>query len=378
MNKNLYWLSGLVVALMLVSSVSAETSFSTTNANAVSGETSKSAGGGGTSNSQNPSLNSGAGSGVAVTGAKSASGGGSGVVSSPNGTCPDPYVLVNQNGQKACLKVNFLPPTSAGGGSGVASEAKKVIGEAGPAGAPRQDSAGNCPDPKLWTPGSNGECLKIQVPAIFLDGNQTKEVIFSSSASGGGGSISIQDSGPSQAGTSQTVEVAPSVGLKVFATAGGKLVSVEAEETGTKKFISTGSYEAKPDCDWYLSLCKQGADDQSCAKYAYNCEKPGTTITAETKETVKLDNGKVYLNDKEVKIMPDTASTKALEVLGGKYEKIELKDTGQPVPVYEISGTKMAKFLGLVKVQLTTKTEVDSATGELIKVKKPWWRFLAF
>lgn len=270
------------------------------------------------------------------------------------GRCPSSYVLASQDGGKVCLKPVIVVPTSSAGGSGGGTSSNEPTVKSpilGSGTAPIVPIDGKCPDPNLWQISADGKtCLKTKSPSIFLGG---------------------QGSG------NQNVEVAAQGGLTIFTVIDGKTISVAATDDGVKKFIGSGTYNAKPDCPLYLSLCK-GGDENSCSKYAYNCEKPDTTVTAETKEEVKVKNDKVYVNDKELKVMPDTASEKALTVLGEKYDKIELKDTGDGKSTYEVSSSADAKLLGLVKVKLTTTVEVDGDTGEIVKTSRPWWRFLAF
>jgi hypothetical protein len=101
-----------------------------------------------------------------------------------------------------------------------------------------------------------------------------------------------------------------------------------------------------------------------------------------TKLQVKLSNGK----DSEVKVMPDTASEKALERLRIKVCseengcQIELKEVGKGEEVkaaYEVKVQKQAKFLGLFKTKMQVQAQVDAENGEVIQEKKPWWAFLA-
>jgi hypothetical protein len=101
-----------------------------------------------------------------------------------------------------------------------------------------------------------------------------------------------------------------------------------------------------------------------------------------TKLKVKLSNGM----DSEVKIMPDTASEKALEQLKMNVCSeengcsVELKEVGQGTELkaaYEMQAKKDAKFLGLFNTQMQVKTQVDAENGEVIKTQKPWWSFLA-
>src|SRR3989344_761999 len=105
-----------------------------------------------------------------------------------------------------------------------------------------------------------------------------------------------------------------------------------------------------------------------------DCEEKNISI--ETKEEIKIKENKLYMNDKEIKIMPDTASEKAIATLELKKEVIiELKDTGKHI--YEITGKKEVKILALFKTEMQVKTQIDAQTGNVDKTEKPWWGFLA-
>lgn len=95
----------------------------------------------------------------------------------------------------------------------------------------------------------------------------------------------------------------------------------------------------------------------------------------------KLSNGK----NVEIKVMPDTASEKALERLRlnvcseENNCKIELKETGtgeQVKAMYEIKAEKQAKLFGLFKTKMQVKAQVNAENGDVV-VNKPWWAFLA-
>jgi len=89
----------------------------------------------------------------------------------------------------------------------------------------------------------------------------------------------------------------------------------------------------------------------------------------------KLSNGR----NAEVKIMPEAASEKAIERLGELDFNIELKEVGEgdkTKPIYEFTGKKNGRFLGIFKIQARIQTQIDAETGEVIKIKKPWWSFL--
>ncbi len=101
-----------------------------------------------------------------------------------------------------------------------------------------------------------------------------------------------------------------------------------------------------------------------------------------TKLHVKLSNGR----NAEVKVMPDTASEKALESLrlktctsqnGCDIELMEVGKGEQTKAAYEVQASKQAKFLGLFKTDMKVKAQVDAENGEVIRTKKPWWAFLA-
>jgi len=95
-----------------------------------------------------------------------------------------------------------------------------------------------------------------------------------------------------------------------------------------------------------------------------------------------LSNGK----GAEIKIMPSTASERALERLRLKVCSpdnnctIQLKEVGvgnQTRAAYEVQAEKEARVLGLFKTKMRVQAQVDAESGEVIKSKKPWWAFLA-
>ena len=97
---------------------------------------------------------------------------------------------------------------------------------------------------------------------------------------------------------------------------------------------------------------------------------------------VQLSNGM----NAEVKVMPDTASEKAIERLRLKVCSsenncsIELKEVGtgeQVKAAYEVQAQKEARVFALFKTQMKVQAQIDAETGEVIQAKKPWWAFLA-
>ncbi len=101
-----------------------------------------------------------------------------------------------------------------------------------------------------------------------------------------------------------------------------------------------------------------------------------------TQYKAKLSNGK----NAEIKVMPKTASERALERLRIKACsnetgcQIELKEVGsgnQTRAAYEVQAQKEAKVLGLFRARMQVSAQVDAENGEVIRAKKPWWAFLA-
>lgn len=102
----------------------------------------------------------------------------------------------------------------------------------------------------------------------------------------------------------------------------------------------------------------------------------------QTRLRVKLSNGK----DSEVKVMPDTASEKALERLRLRVCSsennctIELKEVGSGNEVkaaYEVHAEKEAKVLGMFRTRMKVQAQVDAESGKVLNSHKPWWAFLA-
>ncbi|MDH3353280.1 MAG: hypothetical protein OEL87_02430 [Nanoarchaeota archaeon] len=102
-----------------------------------------------------------------------------------------------------------------------------------------------------------------------------------------------------------------------------------------------------------------------------------------TKLKVKLSNGR----NAEVKIMPETASVRALERLRLKNCNetvnnctIELKEVGegnQTRAVYEAKTRKTFRVFGMFRSEREVLTQIDAETGEEIMTRRPWWSWMA-
>ena len=115
----------------------------------------------------------------------------------------------------------------------------------------------------------------------------------------------------------------------------------------------------------------------------HTAECEGCDLNQENgKLMAKMSNGQ----NSEIKIMPDKANEQALERLQlkncGEDCSIELKEVGKGEgnntrAAYEIQIERHSRFLAVFKAKMLVKAQVDAETGEIIRVKKPWWAFLA-
>jgi len=110
-------------------------------------------------------------------------------------------------------------------------------------------------------------------------------------------------------------------------------------------------------------------------------------IQATSTEKVRVVENKLFVEgsngkNSEIKIMPETASAKAIERLGEVQNvQIELKQVGNgdnAKPTYQVSAQKEVRFLGMFKMKMQVSAQVNSDTGEAVKIQKPWWSFLAW
>ena len=96
----------------------------------------------------------------------------------------------------------------------------------------------------------------------------------------------------------------------------------------------------------------------------------------------RLSNGR----NAEIKVMPNAASETALQRLRlrtcteDRNCSIELKQVGegeQARLAYEVQAQRQSKVFGLFNSKMQVRAQVDAENGEVIRVRKPWWAFLA-
>lgn len=260
---------------------------------------------------------------------------GSFIITPTNGECPDNYIVSVDD--KYCIKPS-LPTIEIAPTVGV----KPIVSESGAFMITPVD--GKCPDGYIVSDDGK-QCVKPAIPTIFIAPMEsTKEVIFEPVTD----EIIIKDKN-----TQQEARIAPQQGFKV-------VVSVESDEDQPTKISKNITIESKTGSGTIIISVKE--------------------VFAVTKEPIQVRENKIFLKQKEIKIMPDTASEIAIEKLKSLDIEIELKDVGRQdvvKPVYEVVGIKEVKILGLFKVKMKVRTEIDAETGNVGKIKKPWWSFLA-
>ncbi|MCK5043641.1 PepSY domain-containing protein [Candidatus Pacearchaeota archaeon] len=103
-------------------------------------------------------------------------------------------------------------------------------------------------------------------------------------------------------------------------------------------------------------------------------------INMSTNVTLYKSENKIYgmfknNQTKEIRVLPDEIKEKIKERIKLKLEdeNIELDDEG----IYQIQGRKKARLFFLFPVRERVRIEIDSETGEMIKIRNPWWGFLA-
>ena len=245
-----------------------------------------------------------------------------------NGKCQENHIISDDG--KACIKLDIKIPIAPLEGY------KDIVGVSF---SPPTPVNGKCPDGYVVSQDSK-ECLKVLPKIIIAPHEGFKEVIFES-----GGKTTIKDNNVKKEGTITSKD---GFGVTVFVKFEGgkqaKEIVVESKASSDVINISAGK------------------------------------ISASTKEAVEVKENKIFLNKKEIKIMPDTASEKAVEKLGDLGFKIELKDMGDREAngsAYEAVGIKDVKILWLFKTKMKVSANIDAQTGEVSEANYPWWSFLA-
>lgn len=104
-------------------------------------------------------------------------------------------------------------------------------------------------------------------------------------------------------------------------------------------------------------------------------------INATTNITLyKSNDGKIYAVSKDnetiiIKMLPDQVREKIRERLARQLgnESIFLDENG----TYQYQAEKKAKLFFIFPINVSVQAEINPETGEVLKLKNPWWSFLA-
>ena len=84
---------------------------------------------------------------------------------------------------------------------------------------------------------------------------------------------------------------------------------------------------------------------------------------------------KIKITPQEVKVL----IRNRLRIRDDSDLSFELKEkihNNIPRVIYNIEAKEHGKFLGIFKIAARSITEIDAETGEVLKVRRPWWAFL--
>ncbi|MEM7826813.1 MAG: DUF333 domain-containing protein [Candidatus Aenigmatarchaeota archaeon] len=102
--------------------------------------------------------------------------------------------------------------------------------------------------------------------------------------------------------------------------------------------------------------------------------------TAVTREILKFKQSSMRIEtpkgDVVVQVLPNAATEVAISKEPQKIDIVELR-LEEEKPIYRIGGSKDAKLLWIIPVVVPVTTHISGETGEIIKIEKPWWSFLA-
>ena len=148
--------------------------------------------------------------------------------------------------------------------------------------------------------------------------------------------------------------------------------------------IKEGNYEDERGNKFQIQERDQERTRIKAGNFSADCDCNITQEKSQNKTKLKtqLSNGR----NAEIKVMPDTASEGALERLRLKncIEEqgctIELKEIGkgnETELAYELKTQRQSRVFGIIKTPMQVQAQVNAESGEIIRIKKPWWAFIA-
>jgi len=194
-----------------------------------------------------------------------------------------------------------------------------------------------------------------------------------SGSSSGGQLAEIDDSGTESEDSPIESETSTSNGNSGSTNSGSGV----SKETSTQVFLNNEGEEIEVTVRIETKE-RNGETYQKIKVRGYEAISESEVESEGGKLKFKLSNG----NNQEIKVMPDSASETAIEKLESKKNlSVRLKETGEGnnlSVVYEAKDNQTVKFLGLFKVRTQLTAVISAENGEILRLEKPWWHFLAF
>ncbi len=304
-------------------------------------------------------------------GSKDSSGGDNVAITPINGICPEDYVLSGDG--KECLKLSILPKVPIAPSQGT----KDVVGTSFFL-APIN---GECPENHLIS--DDGKtCIKldIKVPIAPLEGTKDQVGVSFSPPTPVNGECpdgySVSADGKECLKILSKIIIAPKEGFKEIIFESGGKTTIKDNNTKKEAVITS-----KDGFGVTVSVKSTGVSQTKEVAIESRVSSGETKISfrevsASTKESVEVKENKVFLKQKEVKIMPDEANNTAITSAGlTSVATTELK-TEEQKPVYTVQGIRSSKLLFFIPVSIETTAKIDASSGNVISIQKPWWSFL--
>ena len=155
-----------------------------------------------------------------------------------------------------------------------------------------------------------------------------------------------------------------------------------AEITQTRNRIGSGDCPANCTCEANVTRCRMMNQTRNMTIYAGNSgnmiiQTKGVNVS--TNATLYNSNGKFYgtfgNETREMNFLPDQVQERIRERLLTQLqnETISLNENG----TYQYQAQQKAKLFSVFSLNMNIEAQVDSETGEVLALKKPWWAFLA-
>jgi len=156
----------------------------------------------------------------------------------------------------------------------------------------------------------------------------------------------------------------------------------EIKQTQNRIRIQEGECPENCTCTGSVMKCaleKGGRNMTITAGQSGNIIVQVKQVNMSTNVTLYKSGGKVYGEfkgeTKEVRVMPDMVKDRVRErvVRELEDEEIELDEEG----IYKFRARKKVKLFGFIRTRVRVRAEINSETGELLRIRNSWWAFLA-